>query len=258
MTEGRTTRGKVRDDLVDDLNGLNHNVTDVHASHEVVTLFAKKKRLPLNEEKCIVLPINVPDKMATPVLYVNNRQMDVCETCKYLGDIFNTKGSNSELIEDRVSKGMKCMLSTMALACEITLGIHLIKTQLSLYKVMFIPVVMYNSGAWSNITIAEISKLRTIQLKFLKRILHAPSSTANCFIFLELGIIPIEFHIHINQLQFLHHVLSLPRNDPVNMSYHQQQQFKYEKNWVNEVQAIRRKYDLKYSDEDISTITKER
>ena len=44
---------------VDDLLGVNHKVVDVHESHKVVIRFSKKKRIPLNEDKCIILPVNV-------------------------------------------------------------------------------------------------------------------------------------------------------------------------------------------------------
>ena len=190
---------------VDDLLGLNDSIRDVHRSHNVVTLFSKKKRTPLNEEKCDVLPVNVPNKDATPVLYVNGREMDIRSFVKYLGDIFNSKGNNQDMIEDRVLKGMKCMISSIALASELTLGIHLIQTLVSLYKIMFLTVVIFNSGAWDNITATQMKKLTIMQLKFLKRILHAPSSATNCFVYLELGILPIEHNIHISQLNFLHH-----------------------------------------------------
>ena len=70
------------------------------------------------------------------------------------------------------------MISSLALGSEIRYGIYLIQTLLSLYKIMFVAVVIYNSGAWNNITELHITKLRTAQLKFLKRILHASSTTA--------------------------------------------------------------------------------
>ena len=194
--------------FVDDLAGLNHVISDVHESHESVTHFSKKKRLPLNEDKCYILPVNVPVSMAVPVLVVNNREIDACDKMKYLGDIFNTKGNNDDMIEERVATGLKCMINTLALASEVTLGIHMMMTVIVLYKIMFIPVVTFNSGAWNNITATQINKLRSIQLKFLKRIVHAPSSTANCITFLELGILPIEHNIHKSQLQFLHHILT--------------------------------------------------
>ena len=244
--------------FVDDLIGLNHTIKDVHGSHKVVTFFSKKKRSSLNEEKCIVLPINVTDKDALPVLFLNGRELDVVEVAKYLGDMFNSKGNNNDLITDRVQKGIMCMVSSIALASEITLGAFLIKALLSLYKVIFLPVVTFSSGAWDNITSQQMEKLRSVQLKYLKRILHAPSSTTNCFTFLELGILPIEFNIHISQLNFLHHILTLDAIDPVLQSYHQQKVFEYEKNWYNEVKNLRIRYELQETDEDIANLSKEK
>ena len=244
--------------FVDDLLGLNHNHKDVHKSHALIVAFSDKKWMGLNEEKCVVLPVNVPDSMAVPVLLVNGREMDIVEFTKYLGDIFNDKGTNTDLIKDRESKGLKCMISSMALASELTLGIYLIKTLISLYKIMFLPVVTFNSGSWNNITVAEMNKLQVVQLKFLKRILHTPSSTANCITFLELGILPIEFNININQLGFLHHILTLEENDPVRQAYNQQKLFVFEKNWYNEVIALRNRYDITQTDEEIALLTKEK
>ena len=244
--------------FVDDLLGMNHLSLDVHNSHQAVISFSKKKRQPLNEDKCVILPINVTDSMSVPVLTVNGRQMDIVKKAKYLGDIFNTRGTNSDLIDDRVANGLKCIISTMSMAREITLGVHLMKTLISLYKIVFLKVVTFNSGAWNDITGQQMNQLRTVQLKYLKRILHTPSSTTNCFIFLELGIVPIEYSIHINQLQFLHHILSLPEHDPVKISYNQQKLFTFEKNWFNEVAQVRKRYGITENDDEIAGHSKDK
>ena len=150
------------------------------------------------------------------------------------------------------------MMCSIALAGEITLGIHLMHTLISLYKIMFLSVVLFNSGAWDNITVTQTKKLTTVQLKFLKRILHAPSSATNCFVYLELGILPIEYNIHISQLNFLHHILNLEETDPVFLDYCQQKLFEYEKNWFNEVVALRDKYDISESDDQIREMSREK
>ena len=244
--------------FVDDLAGLNHSIRDVHGSHKVLKLFSRKKRIPLNEEKCIIVPINVSNREALPILVVNGREMDICRNAKYLGDVFNSKGDNTDLIEDRVKKGLQCMISSISLASEITFGIHLIKTQISMYKVMFLQVMIFNSGAWNNITDAQLLKLSTVQHKFLKRILHAPSSTTNCFTLLELGILPIKYNIQMSQLNFLHHILTLDAEDPVYLSYNQQKLFEFEKNWYNEVMQLRSKYGLTQTDDEIGKMSEEK
>ena len=209
-------------------------------------------------DKCVILPINVPAGMAIPVLYVNGHQMKSCDKAKYLGDIFNAKGNNNDLINDRVAKGIMSMICCMALVSEITLGAFLITTLISLHKIMFIPVVTFGSGAWDNLTKSHLVKLRTVQLKFLKRIVHTPTSTSNCFTFLEMGVLPIEFSIRINQLQFLHHILKLSDDDPVKICYYQQGLFEYEKNWFNEVQNLRKQFGIVLTDHQIMDLSKER
>ena len=84
------------------------------------------------------------------------------------------------------------------------LWVHTLSGHLSLYKSIFVQVTTFNSRAWDNLTNQQINKLQTVQLKFLKRILHAPASTTNCFTFMELGILPIEFNINISQLNYLY------------------------------------------------------
>ena len=162
------------------------------------------------------------------------------------------------MIADRVNKGKKCMVCSFALVSEITLGAFLIMALLSLYKVIFLPVVTFNSCAWDNITKQQMGKLQSVQLKFLKRILRAPASTANCFTFIELGILPIEFNIHISQLNFLHHILSLDDDDPVLQDYNQQKIFEYEGNWYNEVIILRGRYELLETDAEIISMSKEK
>ena len=74
--------------------------------------------------------------------------------------------------------------------------------------------------------------------------LHTPSSTTNCFAYLELGIVPLEYNIHMAQLNYLYHILTLDVQDPVQLMYNQQKLFEYEKNWFNEVCRLRIKYGI--------------
>ena len=45
--------------------------------------------------------------------------MDICEIARCLGDIFNSKGDNTDMVDDRVNKGLKCMISSISLASEM-------------------------------------------------------------------------------------------------------------------------------------------
>ena len=145
----------------------------------------------------------------------------------------------------------------MSLCSDITMGFHAVETLLMLHQSLFIQVVLYNSQAWSNLSKNDIRGLQTVQLKYLKRTFHAPSSTSNPLTFLETGILPIQYQIHKRQLTFLHHILTMQDNDPVKKSYQQQLQYPMAPNWANEVSSIRKIYSLDASDSEIALLSKE-
>ena len=80
----------------------------------------------------------------------------------------------------------------LALCNEVTLGFFRIMALLVMYTAVFIPTMIYDSEAWSRLTATNIKQLQTAQLKCLKRIMKAAPSTPNSFVFLELGILPME------------------------------------------------------------------
>ena len=175
-----------------------------------------------------------------------------------LGDPFNSSGSNKDLIEDRVKKGQACIISATSLCSEITMGVHEVQTLLLLYKSLFLQVLLYNSQAWCNLTKKELTLLATIQLKFLKRIFHAPSSTSNPVILLETGVLPIKHEINKRQLNYLHHILTQEDNDPIKMVYNEELKYEDEPNWANEMKETRLKYEIHENDDEIATFSKEK
>ena len=88
--------------------------------------------------------------------------------------------------------------------------------------------------------------------------LQAPSSTSNPLTFIETGTIPVENVIHIRQLNFLHHVLTLDDDDPVKRTYHEQLNYPFESNWGNTIGQVKLRYGVSETDEEISLISKGR
>ena len=127
---------------------------------------------------------------------------------------------------------------------EIRWGQFQIKVALIMYKSMFLSSVLFNCQAWSNLTETDINLLQTAQLRFLKRMLKTPRSTPNACLFLDLGLLPIKYEIHKRQLTFLHHILSLEENDPVQSMFYQQKLLPFEKNWANGITRLLSEYAL--------------
>ena len=109
-----------------------------------------------------------------------------------MGDIFNSLGYNDGLIADRIKRGTKALITIVSLIAETEVGIHHVSVMLLLYRALFLSTVLFNSSTWSNLRQKDLNSLKT-QLKFLKRIVGVASSTSNAFIYLELGVLPINF-----------------------------------------------------------------
>ena len=117
------------------------------------------------------------------------------EKTKYVGDVFNHRGTNSDLIVDRVRKCTGKMISILALCEESGLGRYTVQSAILLYKTMFVQMLIFNCQGWSHLTQENLSTLQRLQLKFLNLILWLPLSTSNTFIFLEFGILPLSHEI---------------------------------------------------------------
>ena len=139
----------------------------------------------------------------------------IAKEIAYLGDIFNDLANNDGLMADRVKRGTKAMITIVALMAETDVGIHRVNVMLLLYRCLFLSTILFNSSTWSNLRKKDLDCLRTLQLKFLKRVVGVASSTCNAFIFLELGVLPIEFEIEKRQLMYLYKILQLEQTDPV-------------------------------------------
>ena len=207
-------------------------------SNNTVTAFSRKKRLALNTSKCVQLAVNINKSDLPPNLIIDDEEIECVTSAKCLGDIFTGSGSNNKLVSDRVNRGKGIIVTATSLCNDITLGQHYIRSALVMYQCVFLKSLLFNSQSWSNITQTHMKDLQTIQLKFLKRMMQAPNSTPNCFVFLELGLLPIQYEIHKCQLSFLHHVLHLQPTKPVSQIYHQQLNFSHEPNWGNSVENL--------------------
>ena len=242
--------------FMDDLLGMNETIRDVHTSHENVTFFSKKKKAPLNEDKCICMVINSKSPHPHPILAIKKKIMKIVEESKSLGDVFNSKGNNKSLLRDRKNKATRCLISCLSECYTVTRGAKAIKSLLLLYITVYLPTIIFNCEAWDNLTGEDMKLLQVLQMKFLKRVLQVPKSTPNCLVLLELGITPIELVIKSRQLNFLHHILNLSEDDPVKMAYYEQKSFSSENNWAREIKNTLARCGLSESEEEIAAMSK--
>ena len=240
--------------FVDDILGLNNDIVDTSESHKKAVLFSYRKRLDYSKPKCLYMIVNGKKSDIQPVLEIDEHVIEQVSQSKYVGDIFNHKGTNSDLIEDRIRKGKGEMISLLALGEESSLGKYTIQTMILLYSAKFVQMVIFNSCAWSHITKTNTTALERLQLRFLKLILLLPMSTPNVFIFLEYGILPLGYEIQKRRMIYLHHVLTVEERDPVRQVYEQGLRLVFEPNWANDVKHLRSEYENDMADEQVAEL----
>ena len=239
--------------FVDDMLDVSLTCRDTVNAHENSIAFSFKKKMNHKPKKCKSLIANQKKRDPIPTLMIQDEALENALMVEYLGDIFNVKGDNSDMIQDRVRRGIAAMVSIEAIMTDLNLGTHTVSVYMLLYQALFLSTMLFNSQAWSNLTKKDIENLQTCQLKMLKRITGGARCTSNAFTFLELGVLPILYEIHKRQLSFLHHILNLAEDDPVKKMYNNMKQLPGEKNWYNCVVRLLETYNIAMSEEEIKT-----
>ena len=159
--------------------------------------------------------------------------------------------NDSDLCEERVTKAKGTMIEICSLCKGIDMENKQIESMLLLYnETVFIPRLIYNCEAWSNLTPKDYLTLRASQLIYLRNVLEVSKATPIAAMYLELGTLPVRYEIEMRQLLFLKHLLDEKHADPCLRTYIEMLKFENETNWANNVLGLRRAYNLTLNDEN--------
>ena len=181
-------------EFVDELADPNRDKQSALASNVVLQAIQHEKQLTFSAEKCELLKINSKDDTC---LKVNGRSMKQVDIACYLGDHFNRQGNNSDLCEERVTKAKDTIIELCSLCKGINTENKQIETMLLLYKPVFIPRLIYNCEAWSNLTPKDYLTLQASQLTYLRNVLEVSKATPIAAMYLELDILPVRYEIEM-------------------------------------------------------------
>ena len=148
--DGGSTIGDLKIGLlifVDDTTTIDDNIEDCKRSHHQMMDFTKKKRMTFSYDKCQSLVINQVPTNTLPNLTIYGHNMKNVNNVKFLGDVTSKNGDDHDLIEDRVTRGKSCMISSFSLCNEVSSGCYSIPTLMLLYTNVFLATILYNSQA---------------------------------------------------------------------------------------------------------------
>ena len=146
------------------------------------------------------------------------------------------------------------MLGIAAICKEIGLGQHEIHVLIRLYNAIFLSTFLFNCRTWTRIRKYDIGTLSVVQLKYLKQALRVPYLV----VYLEMGLLPIEYVIDIKQFVYLHHILMLTNDEPMKNLYYQQLDLAFEENWANEIHHLAKQYSIIVEEDYVKSLSREK
>ena len=96
----------------------------------------------------------------------------------------------------------------LAMSTEISLGIGLYEVAKLLHLSIFVNGTLLNMETWPKCTEARISRFEKVEQNFMRRILKAHSKTPIEALYLELGIVPLRFHLMKRRILYLNDILN--------------------------------------------------
>ena len=124
-------------------------------------------------------------------------------------------------------------MELMVLSKEIKFGKKQIENMLGLYKTVFLPGLIYNCEAWSNLNKDDKMMFQNSQLRYLRNAMEVSKAVLIAALYLDLGVLPIRYEIEMRQLFFLKGILRKDPCNPVKLAYGEMKRFASEKNWAN-------------------------
>ena len=121
---------------------------------------------------------------------------------KYLGDQVSNIWDN--LYFKRWEKAQGYSATCLAMSTEMSLGFQLYSIAKMYHMSIFVNGTLTNMETWPHCTEKRIEMFERIEQNFFRKVLKAHSKTPIEAIYLELGVLPIRFHLLKKRIMYLH------------------------------------------------------
>ena len=122
----------------------------------------------------------------------------------------------------------------------------------------FVNAILTNSEAWHDVKMKHLDSLEASDTELLRKILNAHSKTAKEALYLELGIVPLRYHVSMRRFMFLWHVLRRGSNELINKVYSAQKCEVTKGDWAKIIEDEKKKYNVTETYEQILKMSKQK
>ena len=124
---------------------------------------------------------------------------------------------------------------------------------------MLLNSMMVNTEVWSSVTDAQINVLHKSDVSLLHKFYGiSAKATSEEVLFLEGGIMPLRFLISKRRLMYCWEILSCDKNEMIAKAYFCQKMKPVKNDFYSLIQREKKLFNIQYSDEEISSMSKNR
>ena len=213
--------------MVDDIAAIAicNSVEGLDVSVKTDTFIQRKKlEGQTGEGKCQWVHIGKDKCRST--YHMHGNELSEAEIYKYLGD--KVADSWEILYTKRWEKAQGYSATCRAMSTEISLGYQIYSTAKLLHQSIFINGTLTNMETWPNFTSSRIEMFERVEQAFLRKILQAHSKTPIECLYLELGLIPLRFHLMKRRIMHLSTIIQRPYNEITKQVILCQKEYMYE------------------------------
>ena len=124
---------------------------------------------------------------------------------KYLGDQVSNIWDN--LYNKRWEKAQGYSVTCLAMSTEMSLGFQIYSIAKMYHMSIFVNGSLTNMETWPHCTEKRIEAFEKLEQTFFRKILKAHSKTPIEAIYLELGVLPIRYHLMKRRIMYLHTII---------------------------------------------------
>ncbi len=235
----------------DDLVLIARDKKDLQSQLDALDSFSKSLKMEVNMDKTKVMIVRKNKKKAQAnsrnniVWKIGEKEIKECDSYKYLGVTLKSNGSFSEHIDKIKEKAQKSYFSLISKSKEW--GGFQPRLFLYLFDHTIAPIINYASEIWG---FQEWSKLETLHLKACKYALGVRSNTTTEAVYAELGRVNLQYHRHINILNYFSRVSALDseRYSSEAFSVLVNDADLGQSNWVSRARNLQERYEIQQSD----------
>ena len=190
--------------------------------------------------------------------HVGKVKVKTVESHLYLSEWVNSMGLNRENVKAKASKGVGVARDIAQILRDLYLGEFYFEALKLMRESMLISVLTSNLEVAFNLSAADIKVLDDVDTTLLRTALNVSSKSSRCLMFLELGILPVQYVIQKKRLGYLHHLLTAGVQSLAKQVFDKQTENGSNGTWVNLIVKDLANLKLNLSFDQISNLSKQR